>query len=81
MWEWTFSSNKDQQRFINTSYRLYTVTVNYKRPIPKQLLHTIVSNEKSSFKEPIQLWVLVNEEIHIITNNETTTNIISKWHI
>ena len=34
-----------------------------------------------STKEPSQFWVMIKELIEIITNNETTTNLMSKWHI
>ena len=52
------------------SYISDTVTVNYTQLLPQQLLHTIVNNQNISRKEPSQLWVLVNEAIKMITNNE-----------
>ena len=72
---------KSQQKFSNPSYRSDTVTVNYTRFLPQQLLHTIVSNQNISRREPIRLWVLFNESINIIKNNETITNTVGKWHI
>ena len=81
MWEWNFSSNKYQQSFINRTYRSDTVTVNYTQPLHQQLLHMIINNQNMSRKEPSQLWVLVNEAIKMITNNETTKKMMRKWHI
>ena len=68
IWECTFSSKNDQQKFRSLSYISDTVTVNYKWSIHQQLLHSIQHIQKLSHKEPIQLLVLVNYHINLKLN-------------
>ena len=60
MREKTFSSNKDQQRFRNRSYRCDDVKVENTLSVTQQLLYKIQNGHSISHKEPSQLWVLIN---------------------
>ena len=76
---WNEPSTKQyQQKFSNPFYRSDTVTVNNAQSLPQHLLHTIVNNNIFSCNGPIQLCVLFNEEINMVTTKETTTNMMSK---
>ena len=51
----------------------YTIIYSTVTSHNSQLINRIPRSE-----EPSQLWVLSSEEIYMITNNETTTDIMSK---
>ena len=52
MWVETFSSNKDQQMFINRSYICDSIKAKNKLSLPQQVLNTVQNSQNMSRKEP-----------------------------
>ena len=76
--EKTFSSNKDQQRFSNLSYRCNYVEVNNIRSSHQKLLHASQNHQNMFTEDFCQLQVLTNEGIETILKNEAISGLISK---
>ena len=70
----------DSQWLINWSYRCNSVEVNNTWSSCKKLPNTSQNRQNLYTMEPCQLWVLINEGIEEITNNETTLGMMIKWH-
>ena len=76
-----FSTSFISEEVRDVKEQMYC-TINNKWYFSQHLIHTILNNHVFPHrKEPIQLLVPFNEVIDIITNNETTTEIMIKWHI